>query len=142
EDSRHFIVMEYIDGVTLRQYMTEKQIKLSESLDIITQVASALSVQQEISRDISDRLAGKLTGEEQKQLAKRETTNPEAYQSYLKGRYFWNKRTKDDLKKAIEEFQQAVDKDPSYALAYVGLADCYAMLEEYEGRPASEIYQT
>jgi len=101
-------------------------------------LADALAVQQEISREISGRLRTKLTGEEQKQLSRRETTNAEAYQFHLKGRYYWNRRTADGLKKAIEQFQQAVGKDPAYALAYAGLADCYALLEEYAGTPSSQ----
>src|SRR5712692_8431786 len=101
-------------------------------------LADALAVQQEISREISERLRTKLTGEEQKQLTRRETTNAEAYQFYLKGRYYWNKRTADNIRKAIEQFQQAADKDPNYALAYVGLADSYSLLEFYAGTPASE----
>ncbi len=103
-------------------------------------LADALAVQQEISREITDRLRLKLSGEEQRQLTKRATANPEAYQFYLKGRYYWNKRTTENLKKAIEQFQQAADKDPNYALAYVGLADCYSLLELYAGTPASETY--
>ena len=103
-------------------------------------VADALAVQQEISREISERLRTKLSGEEQKQLKKRDTSNPEAYQFYLRGRYYWNKRTVENLRKAMEQFQQAADKDPNYALAYVGLADCYSLLEEYAGSPASETY--
>jgi len=101
-------------------------------------LADALAVQQEISREISGRLRAKLTGEEQKQLTRRETTNAEAYQFYLKGRYYWNRRTADGLKKSVEQFQQAVDKDPTYAIAYTGLADCYALLEEYGSIPSSE----
>jgi serine/threonine-protein kinase len=103
-------------------------------------VADALSVQQEISREISERLRTKLSGEEQRQLTRRDTSNPEAYGFYLKGRYYWNKRTGENLKKACEQFQQAADKDPNYALAYVGLADCYALLEAYGGTPGSETY--
>jgi len=101
-------------------------------------LADALAVQQEISREITDRLRLKLSGEEQKQLTRRDTGDPEAYQFYLKGRYYWNKRTTENLKKAIEQFQQAADRDPNYALAYVGLADCYSLLEIYAGTPASE----
>ena len=101
-------------------------------------VADALAVQQEISREISERLRTKLSGEEQKQLTKRDTTSAEAYQSYLRGRYYWNKRTAENLRKAMEQFQQAADKDPNYALAYVGLSDCYGLLVEYAGAPASE----
>ena len=101
-------------------------------------VSDALAVQQEISREITDRLRIKLSGEEQKQLTRRDTTNAESYQFYLRGRYYWNKRTGDNLNKAIAEFQQAADKDPNYALAYTGLADSYVLLEDYTGAPASE----
>ncbi|HEX8847540.1 MAG TPA: protein kinase [Pyrinomonadaceae bacterium] len=101
-------------------------------------VTDALSVQQEISREISERLRLKLTGEEQKQLARRETTSPEAYQSYLRGRYYWNKRNIAALKKAVEQFEQAIDHDPRYALAYAGLADCYILLAGEEGYPSRE----
>ena len=101
-------------------------------------LADALAVQQEISREISGRLRTKLSGEEQWQLTRRDTSNPDAYQFYLKGRFYWNKRTAEGLKKAIEQFQLAADKDPTYALAYVGLSDCYALLEQYAGSPSSE----
>jgi serine/threonine-protein kinase len=103
-------------------------------------VSDVLAVQQEISREITDRLRTKLSGDEQKQLTRRDTRNPEAYQFYLKGRYYWNKRTAENLKKGIEQFQQAADKDPNYALAFVGLADCYLLLEDYGGTPASETF--
>jgi tetratricopeptide (TPR) repeat protein len=64
------------------------------------------------------------------------TQNTEAYQLYLKGRYFWNKRTGPDLQKAIDYFKQAIDKDPNYALAYVGLGDSYILLSGFgAGRP-------
>src|SRR5215471_17847312 len=101
-------------------------------------LADALAVQQEISREISERLRTKLSGEEQRQLTRRDTSNPEAYSFYLKGRYYWNKRTAENISKAMEQFQQAADKDPTFALAYVGLADCYIVAEEYSGTPASE----
>jgi eukaryotic-like serine/threonine-protein kinase len=101
-------------------------------------VADALAVQQEISREISERLRTKLTGEEQKQLTKRDASNPEAYSFYLKGRYYWNKRTAENLGKAREQFQQAADKDPNYALAYAGLADYYVVIADYSGTPTSE----
>src|SRR5438132_67305 len=95
------------------------------------------TVQQEIARDISERLRLRLSGEE-RQLNKGGTSNTEAYQSYLRGRYYWNKRSGDGFKKAIEQFQQAIDRDPNYALAYDGLADCYLLLEQYTSTPASE----
>ncbi len=100
--------------------------------------SNALAVQQEISQEISARLRLKLSGEEGKQMTKRETTNPEAYQFYLKGRYYWNKRTAENIKKAIEQFQQAADKDPDYALAYAGLADSYVLLIGEAGYPEGD----
>ncbi len=83
------------------------------------------SVQEEIAGQISSKLRGGLSGAEKKRLTKRYTENPEAYQLYLKGRYFWEQRTEGPLKKSIEYFNQAIEKDPSYALAYAGLADAY-----------------
>lgn len=78
----------------------------------------------------------KLTGEEKKLLTKRYTDNAEAYQLYLRGRYHWSRRTPDELQKGISYFRQAIDLDPDYALAYVGLADSYNMLGSYgELRP-------
>ena len=90
-------------------------------------LAEILVLQEEITRQISDQLRTRLSGEEKKRLAKRYTENTEAYQLYLKGRYFWNKRTEKDLKKAIEYFEQTIAIDPTYALAYAGLADSYAL---------------
>ena len=85
-------------------------------------------VQEEISREISEKLRLKLTGVEQKRLTKRYTENIEAYQLYLKGRYHLNKRTAEGIKKAIEYFEQAIEIDIHYALAFAGLADCYTLL--------------
>jgi Flp pilus assembly protein TadD len=81
----------------------------------------------------------RLSGEEQRQLTKSDTNNPESFHFYLRGRYFWNKRSAEGIKKAIEQFQQAIDRDPDYALGYVGLADCYVALEQYAGVPTSEV---
>jgi TolB-like protein/DNA-binding winged helix-turn-helix (wHTH) protein/Flp pilus assembly protein TadD len=91
-------------------------------------MSDLLAVQEEIARQISERLRLKLTGEEQKRLTRHHTENAEAYQLYLKGRYYWNKRTAESLNKGIEYFQQAIDKDPNYALAYAGLTDSYSLL--------------
>ena len=88
-------------------------------------LADLLAIQQEITEDISDKLRRKLNGEDQKQLAKRLTTNPEAYQLYLKGRYFAEKFTKEGVNKGIGYFHQAIDVDPNYALAYEGLSYAY-----------------
>ena len=101
-------------------------------------LSDSLSVQEDISREISERLKLRLTGEDKKRLTKSDTTNAEAYQSYLRGRYLWNKRTAASLQGAIEQFQQAIERDPNFALGYVGLADSYALLEEYAGVPTSE----
>jgi tetratricopeptide (TPR) repeat protein len=85
-------------------------------------------VQREIAQEVSSSLRLKLTRvDEQKQVNKQYTESSEAYQFYLKGRYYWNKRTPEGINKAIEFFQQAVEKDPNYALAYAGLADCYVV---------------
>jgi eukaryotic-like serine/threonine-protein kinase len=91
-------------------------------------MADAASVQQEIATAISGNLRVQLTSEEKNRLAKSPAINPEAYQLYLKGRYHLNQTTAAGLKKAVEYFQQAIDKDPSYALAYAGLADSYSGL--------------
>jgi serine/threonine-protein kinase len=102
-------------------------------------VADVLAMQQEISQQISERLRLTLSGtEQQKMIAKRNPTNAEAYQFYLKGRYFWNQRSAEGIRKAVDQFQQAIDRDPNYALAYTGLADCYLLLEQYAGVPSSE----
>ncbi len=94
-------------------------------------ITDILALQDEIVKEITATLRLRLTGEAEKRLAKRYTANPEAYQDYLKGRYWWNKRTKEGLNKGIEYLQQAVAKDPTYALAYDGLADCYSLLAYY-----------
>lgn len=88
-------------------------------------------VEDSISTKVAAALALKLSGEEQKRLIKRYTDNAEAYQHYLKGRFFWNKRTGEGFKLGIEQFKQAVEKDPGYALAYAGLADSYTGLTFY-----------
>ena len=91
-------------------------------------VADITSVQQEIATAVSGKLRGGLTSAEKTRLNKSSATNPEAYQLYLKGRYHANQTTAAGLKKAIEYFEQAIDKDPGYALAYAGLADSYSAL--------------
>jgi TolB-like protein/DNA-binding winged helix-turn-helix (wHTH) protein/Tfp pilus assembly protein PilF len=90
--------------------------------------ADLLAMQGEIVRDVSTKLSLKLSGAEEQQLSKRNTTDPEAYRLYILGRYFWNKRTEKDIHKSIEYFNQAVSLDPSYALAYTGIADAYCNL--------------
>jgi serine/threonine protein kinase/tetratricopeptide (TPR) repeat protein len=91
-------------------------------------MSDVASVQQEIASAISGNLQVRLTSEEKTRLAKSSATNPEAYQLYLRGRYHANQTTEAELRKSIEYFQQAIDKDPGYALAYAGLADSYSAL--------------
>ena len=86
-----------------------------------------MQVQKDLSEDISEKLRSRLTGEQMEKVAKNYTENADAYQLYMKGRYYWNKRTDEGIKKGIEYFQQAIEKDPSYALAYSGLADSYGV---------------
>jgi len=88
-----------------------------------------ISLQSDIARDVSQKLRTKLSGADEQKVAKSFTANPEAYQLYLKGRYFWNKREAKETEKAIEFYQQAIDHDPNYALAYAGLAECYITAE-------------
>ena len=93
------------------------------------------SIEEEISHEISDALKLKLTSAQKKGLGRRYTENAEAYQLYLKGRYHWNKRTEDGIKKSIEYFEQAIALDPNYALAYAGLADAYNLMASYSAKP-------
>jgi TolB-like protein/Flp pilus assembly protein TadD len=102
--------------------------------------ADLVSLQSEIARDVSNKLRIKLSGADQQKLVKNYTANPEAYQLYLKGRFYWNQRTGEALKKSIEYFNQAIGKDPSYALAYAGLADAYSLLPTYSAGLPPESY--
>jgi TolB-like protein len=102
------------------------------------QIADLLSIKQAIAREVTEKLRLRLSGNEQQQLAKRDTTNPEAYQFYLRGRYYLNKRTADGIRKAITEFQQAIERDPNYALGYVGLVDSFLLLGNYADVPSTE----
>jgi TolB-like protein len=90
--------------------------------------ADLVSLQSEIARDVVSKLKTKLSGADEQKLAKKYTENADAYQLYLKGRYFLNKRTSESLQKAIEHFNQAISVDPTYALGYAGLADSYLLL--------------
>ncbi len=98
------------------------------------------AVQEEIAKEISEKLRLRLTSGEKKRLSKRATSSIEAYQLYLKGRYHWNKRTEEEIKKSIEYFHEAIQIDPSYAQAYAGLADSYATLGlfAFAGLPPKE----
>jgi serine/threonine-protein kinase len=89
------------------------------------------SIEEEIAKEITMALQMKLTGEEKEALVRRYTEDREAYNLYLKGRYYWNKRTEEAFQKGLEYFQLAIEKDPTYALAYAGIADCYNLLQVY-----------
>ncbi|HEY0141927.1 MAG TPA: protein kinase [Thermoanaerobaculia bacterium] len=101
-------------------------------------MADLMTLQEEMSREITDKLRLKLTGAEKKKLRKRTTENSEAYQFYLKGRYHWNKRTEESLKRGIGFFRDAIDSDPSFASAYAGLADSYVTLTTNIPLPPNE----
>lgn len=88
-------------------------------------LSDLVTIQREIPIEVADNLRITLSSEERQHLTKRYTDNAEAYRLYLKGRYFWDKRTREGIEKAAETFRQAIDLDPNYALAYAGLADCY-----------------
>src|SRR5262249_28475782 len=92
-------------------------------------------LQSEIARDVAGKLRLKLAGADQQKLTKEYTTDGEAYQLYLKGRFYWNRRTAKDLDRAVDCFNQAISLDPYYALAYAGLADSYALLPFYCDAP-------
>ena len=123
------ITVELVDARTNKSLWGEQyERKLSE----------LLTTQREIVTEIVGKLQLKLSGESEQKLAKKYTDNNEAYQLYLQGRYHWNKRREEDLNKAIEQFKAAVDKDPNFALAYTGLADCYGVLPFYSTVISSE----
>lgn len=103
-------------------------------------LADIFTVQDVISEHVAAALALSLSKEEKDRLTRRETSSPEAYQLYLQGRYYWNKRTQETARKSIEYFQQSIDLDPNYALAYAGIADSYIILGVYSALPPSEAF--
>jgi serine/threonine protein kinase/tetratricopeptide (TPR) repeat protein len=121
--------LELVDVATENAIWTEQYQRKQSDL---------VSLQSEIAKDVSTKLIAKLSGAEETKVTKAATADPEAYQAYLKGRYYWNRRTALNINKAIEQFKLATDRDPNYALAFVGLADCYAVLDEYAGALSSE----
>jgi len=98
--------------------------------------ADILSLQQEIAADIAVRLRPGLSSSEKQQVTKQGTRNPEAYDLYLKGRYYWNKQSLPEITTSISYFDQAIAKEPGYALAYSGLADAYTDLPSFGGTPS------
>ena len=97
-----------------------------------------VSLQSEIARDVSSKLKAKLSGADAAKVEKKYTDNAEAYQLYLKGKFYWNKRTGASLKQAADLYRQAIEKDPTFALAYSGLAETYALFSSYDVAPATD----
>ena len=116
--------LELVDAATGNQIWGEQYVRKATDLT---------SLQSEIARDVSNKLRSKLSGADEQSLAKDYTENTEALQMYLRGKFHWNKRTRNDLLKSVEYFHQAVEKDPSYALAWAGLAEAYILLPQYAG---------
>jgi TolB-like protein/Tfp pilus assembly protein PilF len=112
------ISLDLVDGATGNQIWGEQYSRKTGDL---------AALQSEIARDISQKLRDRLTGAEASKVVRNQTQNTEAYQLYLQGRYNWNKRTDESAEKAIQYFQQAIEKDPNYAMAYVGLAESYIL---------------
>ncbi|UCD58552.1 MAG: protein kinase, partial [Candidatus Hydrogenedentota bacterium] len=104
------------------------------------EMQDVFAIQDEITTAIVEKLVPKLLRKERRKLARRQTVNVEAYELYLKGRWFWNKQTEEGIEKAIEYFEQAIEKSPSYALAYAGLSDSYILLPFFGPFRPKEIY--
>jgi TolB-like protein len=121
-DNRLRVTAQLINVATGYHFWSEKYERTFEDV---------FAIQDEITLAIVDRLKVKLLGEEKAALLKRHTDNPEAYNLYLMGRFFWNKRTSEGMKRGLECFSQAIAKDPSYARAYTGISDCYAIFAYY-----------
>ncbi len=119
------IKAELVDSVTESQLWGEQYNR---------KLSDIFAVQEEMAVEITRSLRFKLSGEEQAGLVKRFTENTQAYQAYLRGRHYWSKRTVDGLRRAIAHFQEAIDLDPGYALAYSGLADTYNILGYYNNQ--------
>lgn len=125
-DNRLRITAQLINVATGYHFWSEKYERTFEDV---------FAIQDEITLAIVDRLKIKLLGGEKAALLKWHTDNPEAYNLYLMGRFFWNKRTEEGMKRGIECFAQAIAKDPSYARAYSGISDCYALFAYYYTPP-------
>jgi eukaryotic-like serine/threonine-protein kinase len=100
-----------------------------------------LKLQGEVAQVIANAVNARVTPQEQARLSGKRPIDPEAYQAYLQGRYYWNKRTEGDIRRAIGYFQQAINRDPNYALAYAGLADSYLVLSLYSSAPWKDTYR-
>ena len=123
--------LEMVDAATGDQIWGEQYIRKVDDL---------VSLQSDIARDVSNKLREKLSGPVTERISKHATENPQAYREYLKGRFYWNKRTIDDINKSIEYFQKAIEIDPAYARAYAGLADSYVVIPSYSNNRSKEAF--
>jgi TolB-like protein/DNA-binding winged helix-turn-helix (wHTH) protein/Tfp pilus assembly protein PilF len=139
--ARELNVDAVVEGTVLRSgdqvRITAQLIEASTDKNLWSQsyegeLRDTLAVQNRVARAIADEIRINLTPQEQAALKNVEVVNPEAYESYLKGRYFWNKRTADGLRVALAYFNQAIEQDPKYARSYSGLADTYALLGDWQ----------
>ena len=121
--------LELVDAITENVIWSQQYNR--KQIDLVT-------LQSEIARDVSNKLKTKLSGADVARVEKTYTANPDAYQLYLKGKFYWNKRTGELLKQAAELYRQAIDKDPNYALAYSGLAETYVLFSSYDVAPADD----
>jgi TolB-like protein/DNA-binding winged helix-turn-helix (wHTH) protein/Flp pilus assembly protein TadD len=139
--ARELNVDAVVEGTVLRSgdqvRITAQLIEASSDKHLWSQsyqgeLRDTLALQNQVARAIADQIRVNLNPQEQAALKNVKVVNPQAYESYLKGRYFWNKRTADGLKVALAYFNQAIDEDPKYAQAYSGLADTYALLGDWQ----------
>ncbi|MCH9033104.1 MAG: protein kinase, partial [Planctomycetes bacterium] len=122
-DTSLTIRIELVDVATNRQLWSKRYSR---------ELSDIMAVEEDITQNISEALRLQLTPEEKTKFAKDDTKNPDAYRSYLQGRFWWNKRSAEGFAKALEHFQKAIDHDPEYALAYAGLADTHILLAMFE----------
>jgi TolB-like protein len=101
-------------------------------------LSDIFSIQTEVAQNVARELKATLTSEEKEQIDKNQTYNPEAYNLYMQGRFFWHKRSEEGLKKSVEYFEKSIAEDPGYALAYAGLADSYYIISLYGWMPRTE----
>jgi TolB-like protein/DNA-binding winged helix-turn-helix (wHTH) protein/Tfp pilus assembly protein PilF len=141
EIARELSVDAVVEGTVLRSgdrvRITAQLIDASSDQHLWSQsyegeLRDTLALQNQVAREIADQIRINLNPQEQAELKSVKVVNPQAYESYLKGRFFWNKRTADGLKVALAYFNQAIEEDPKYAQAYSGLADTYALLGDWQ----------
>ena len=146
----HELDVEYIlEGSVRREggeaRVSAQLIRVSDQTNLWAQnyernLLDLLQIENELGKAIARQVQISLTPQQEMDLSKMRTLNPDAYDLYLKGRFYWNQRTPAGFWKGIESFKQAIEKDPDYAQAYVGLADCYILLGPNDVLPAKEVY--